>query len=336
MIENHVFTEEGWKQISAPSHPQMRLRLTTRADDYSEFGIAFPKIKAKHIDVVVDSGAQSCLWSRESFLKAGFCMKDLIPVKHNLKAANTMPIKIDGAILIRLSGTNDSGDGVEAAVMTYITPDTKNFYLSREGMVQLGIIDSDFPKLGSSSHDTSQVCQNNSELAEDKTPYADCGCLRRQPPPDKPAKLPFDCSIDNVDKMRAWLLTQYASSTFNKCPHQELPEMKGPPTSIHVDPKATPISLKKPAPVPIHFQDQVLSDLNREVNIGVLERLPLGEPTTWIFRMVVTRKADGTARRTVDLSPMNKHCVREVHTSKSPFAMARSVPDNSFKTVYDS
>ena len=44
-------------------------------------------------------------------------MKDLIPVKHNLKAANTMPIKIDGAILIRLSGTNDSGDGVEAAVM---------------------------------------------------------------------------------------------------------------------------------------------------------------------------------------------------------------------------
>ena len=57
VIENHVFTEEGWKQISAPSHPQMRLRLTTCADDYSEFGIAFPKIKPKHIDVVVDSGA---------------------------------------------------------------------------------------------------------------------------------------------------------------------------------------------------------------------------------------------------------------------------------------
>ena len=45
-------------------------------------------------------------------------MKDLIPVKHNLKAANTMPIKINGAIIIRLSGTNDSGDGVEAAVFS--------------------------------------------------------------------------------------------------------------------------------------------------------------------------------------------------------------------------
>ena len=81
--------------------------------------------------------------------------------------------------------------------------------------------------------------------------------------------------------------------------------MEGPPISIHVDPKATPISLKKPAPVSLHFQDQVLSDLNRDVTIGVLERVPLGEPTTWIFRMVVTRKADGTPRRTVDLSPMN-------------------------------
>ena len=53
-------------------------------------------------------------------MRAGFCMKDLILVRHNLKAANTMSIKIDGAILIRLSGTDDSGDGVEAAVITYI------------------------------------------------------------------------------------------------------------------------------------------------------------------------------------------------------------------------
>ena len=49
----------------------------------------------------------------------------------------------------------------------------------------------------------------------------------------------------------------------------------------------------------------------------------------------MTRKDDGSPRRTVDLSPMNKHCEREIHTSKSPFNLARSVPDNSVKTVYD-
>ena len=32
---------------------------------------------------------------------------------------------------------------------------------------------------------------------------------------------------------------------------------------------------------------------------------------------------------------MNKFCEREVYGSKSPFNLARSVPDNSFKTVYD-
>jgi len=334
-LENHIFTEEGWKQASAPAHPRMRLRLTTCEEDYLKFGIAFPRIQPKHIDVVVDSGAQSCLWSRESFLKAGFCLKDLIPVRHNLKAANTAPIKIDGAILIRLSGTSDNGDCVEAAVMTYISPDTNNFYLSRECMIQLGIINKDFPKVGTAFSSNPDTHENIAELAGDDTLYAACGCLKRELPPEKPTELPFECIPENADKMKTWLLTQYASSTFNKCPYQDLPEMEGPPIQIHVDPNATPICLKKPAPVALHWQEQVEKDLNKDVALGVLERVPLGEPTKWCFKMVVTRKEDGSPRRTVDLSPMNKHCVREVHTSKSSFSLARSVPDNSFKTVYD-
>ncbi len=51
--------------------------------------------------------------------------------------------------------------------------------------------------------------------------------------------------------------------------------------------------------------------------------------------MVVTRKHDGTPRRTVDLSPLNKYCEREAHSSKSPFHLARSVPSGSVMTVCD-
>ena len=341
-LEHHIFTKEGWKQASALSHPRIRLRMTTCEEDYRNFGIAFPKIQAKHIDVVVDSGAQSCLWSRQSFLRCGFSQEDLIPVLHRMKAANTAPITVDGAIIVRLSGTTKHGDHVEAAVMTYISPDTDNFYLSRESMIQLGIIDRDFPQLGaaqdSHTHNPGPLANNPgvlAEVAETSTIYADCGCLKREMPPEKHAKLPFECTVENVDKMKTWLLTQYASSTFNKCPHQKLPAMEGPPIQIHVDPNATPISLTKPAPVPLHWQDEVKNDLERDVAMGVLERVPLGEPTKWCFRMVVTRKDDGSPRRTVDLSPLNKHCEREVHGSKSPFSLARSVPDNSFKTVYD-
>ena len=57
-----------------------------------------PKISPRVVDVVVDSGAQSCLWSRREFIKCGFDIEDLIPVNHSMKAANAAPITIDGAI----------------------------------------------------------------------------------------------------------------------------------------------------------------------------------------------------------------------------------------------
>ena len=80
--------------------------------------------------------------------------------------------------------------------------------------------------------------------------------------------------------------------------------MKGPPVKFHIDPKAVPVNLCKPAPVPLHWQEQVLEELNRDVGLGVLERVPYGQPTEWCFRMVVTRKKDGSPRRTVDSGPV--------------------------------
>ena len=111
--------------------------------------------------------------------------------------------------------------------------------------------------------------------------------------------------------------------------------MEGPPMKFHIDPNTTPVSRKKPFPVPIHWQEQVEQELLRDINLGILERVPHGQPTDWCFPMVITRKNDGNPRRTIDLSPLNRFCKREAHTSKSPFHMARSVPDSSFKTVLD-
>ena len=47
--------------------------------------------------------------------------------------------------------------------------------------------------------------------------------------------------------------------------------------------------------------------------------------------MVVTAKADGSPRRTVDLQALNKLSSRETHHTPSPF----SVPKGMFKTVLD-
>ena len=117
--------------------------------------------------------------------------------------------------------------------------------------------------------------------------------------------------------MRDWVLEHYKSSTFNVCPHQILPEMCGPPIEIHVAPDATPSAVPVPTKVPLHWQEQVERDIIRDESLGVIERVPHGEPSKWCHRMVITRKEDCSPRRTVDLSLLNKHCVREVHTNKS-------------------
>ncbi|CAG2212522.1 unnamed protein product [Mytilus edulis] len=105
------------------------------------------------------------------------------------------------------------------------------------------------------------------------------------------------------------------------------------PLKLHVDPNATPVAANKPALVPIHWQDKVYADLERDVRIGVLERVSQNTPTTWCSRMVVTSKADDTPRRTVDLQPQNRHSVRQTHHVPSPFHLADRVPQAMKKTV---
>ena len=49
--------------------------------------------------------------------------------------------------------------------------------------------------------------------------------------------------------------------------------MKCEPLPLHVDPDTRPVAVHKPALVPIHWQDNVYADLERDVRIGVLERV---------------------------------------------------------------
>ena len=228
MLDHHIFTENGWKKALSFEHPKLLLKISTDVNAYKDFKIAPPKKCEGLNEVVTDSGAQSCLWSREDYLDLGLTMNDLIPVSHSMKAANSASIEIDGAVLLRLEGQSSEGKKYSASVMTYISPDAKAFYLSKEALIQLGVIPKDFPRLGGAIADhevggvTSRDTLGEIELAE-------CGCPKRKPPPPKPKELPFPATQENVSRMKEWLLKRYASSAFNKCPHQVLPEMVGPP-----------------------------------------------------------------------------------------------------------
>ena len=96
-LQHYLFTAEGWRRAQSLSHPTLNLEISTKKEDYDNFGSKYVRLSPKQIEVVADSGAQSCLWSRNEFLGCGLKMSDLCEVHHVMEAANAAPIRIDGA-----------------------------------------------------------------------------------------------------------------------------------------------------------------------------------------------------------------------------------------------
>ena len=135
---------------------------------------------------------------------------------------------------------------------------------------------------------------------------APCGCLKRSPPPPPPKQPPFPLTPENIPRLESWMLNTYAASAFNVCPHQPLPKMTGlPPLRIHIKEGSTPTAVHKPSTIPVHWIDKIRDDLERDIQLGVIERVPSNTPTTWCSRMHVVSKKDGEPRKVVDLRAVN-------------------------------
>ena len=325
VLDHHIFdSHEGWKKSESMPHPTLRLQLSTDATDYNHTNAICPSITPSYVNVVTDTGAQSVLMSLRDFYRVGFKDSDLLPVKRTMRAANMEEIEILGAVFIRLSGTDTYGNRHTAPIMAYISPSTQKFYLSREALVQLGVIPRNFPEIGATM-ETSAI----------ESLIAPCGCPVRVMPPERPAKLPFPVCPENNEKMKTWLGETYKASTWNKCTHQVLKGVTGPPLKLHVDPNALPKAVHTPYKIPLNWEAELKKQLLDDVNLGVLEFVPHGQPSEWCHPMVVTRKPDGSPRRCVDMSEINKVCLRETHHVKPPFDQARSIPPNTWKSVTD-
>ena len=108
-----------------------------------------------------------------------------------------------------------------------------------------------------------------------------------------------------------------------------------PPLRLFMDEKAKPGAVHSPAPVPRHWAQQVQAGLDRDVRLGVIERVPVNVPVTWCSRMFTPPKHDGSPRRVVDFQEVNEHCPRQTHHTRSPWQIASSIPPNKCKTVLD-
>ena len=284
-----------------------------------------------------------------------------------MRSANNADIKLLGAILLHLSGKDANGRTFGSKQMTYVTDRPGMFFLSRRACADLGIISETFPTIGEapstrpsaqqpkaqpqttypygrirSKHDTMvDACPITSTAPKVKSckkqpthEQAPCGCPKRTEPPPLP-KIPFPATENNREHLENFILDYWSSSTFNICPHQPPPYMSGPPMKLMIDPNAKPVANFRTIPVPIHYEEDVKADLDMDVCLKKIRKVPPNTPVKWCHSMVVTAKKDNKPRRTVDFQALNKHASREVHQTPSPFHMARSVPHNMKKSTLD-
>ena len=90
--------------------------MSVNASDYQAFTRSCPIVAQTAVTAMA---VQSCLWSMTGFLAAGFTPSDLIPVSLDLVAANKSPIKIAGAIILRLQGHSPDSEPFSCATMVY-------------------------------------------------------------------------------------------------------------------------------------------------------------------------------------------------------------------------
>ena len=72
--------------------------------------------------------------------------------------------------------------------------------------------------------------------------------------------------------------------------------MSREPLCLFINESAKPSAVHVLSPVPIHFRKELKAGLNRDVRLGVLERVPTNTSVTYCSRMVIATKPNGTPR----------------------------------------
>ena len=107
------------------------------------------------------------------------------------------------------------------------------------------------------------------------------------------------------------------------------------PLQLFVDPNVKPVAIHKAAIIPIHLKARVKADLDRDVRLGILEKVNVNSPVKWLSRMLVTMKKGGSPRRIIDYKNLNNAIPRQTNITQSPFMCASACPPKKKKTLLD-
>ena len=184
--------------------------------------------------------------------KMGLTHNNLHRDKTNMLAAEGTRIKVLGFIPVQLKVKDNAGEEQTAKECLYFAEGVIITLVSLGALKSLNCLPRTFPQPDTESASSLTERDNEDWEEEDKEKEI----RERQPTPEKPNKLPFPATEENVPKLKGWLIEQFASSSFN-IPSAPLAKMLGPPMKIHINPEAEPVATHKPIPIPLHWGDQV-------------------------------------------------------------------------------
>ena len=94
---------------------------------------------------LADSGAQMCVTGLDVAARMGIATSELVPCKMTISVADDAGLQVRGAAFLTLTGRG----GVSCGQMVYFAEGLEEFFVSKVAMRDLGIIDEEFPRVGS-------------------------------------------------------------------------------------------------------------------------------------------------------------------------------------------
>jgi hypothetical protein len=124
--------------------------------------------------VVADSGCQSTAVPPSFAYKAGFKRRDFIPVTSKMNGAGGSGLGVIGAVVMEFFSSDGDDKILRTRQLCYVCEKVSKVYLSRQGCIDLGILEKDFPTPKYRGVD------NTAAATEDS---CTCSCPVRSPTP---------------------------------------------------------------------------------------------------------------------------------------------------------
>ena len=248
------------KQLPRPP-PIIKVNVTLMEDAHKDFGIYCKERPSREVEAVADTGCQTSTCGVDIMKSLRIPARYLIPTSHGIMGITDTRLNIIGTLMLKITYMEKT-----TRQMVYVTSNSMGLYLSEKALSDLGLIDSKFP----SSQDSKAAPAKISPVKDE------CECIPHEPAPEPSEQIPYPATEDKKLNLKSWLVERFKSSAFNTCEHQPLKEMTGDPMKIHFKDSYTPHAVHTPIPIPHHWEEKVKKDIDRDVKLDILEKVPEG------------------------------------------------------------